>query len=237
MSPRNQPLVKTECNAKSTPHWPAGGKIRAIWILWALATIGVVLARSFFLEIPGAEAAILIGAIVAALLTTGLPESWRGSRRTFRWGMVLILILVTGGHLLKRSDHTFPFVAWEMFTTVEHKPRAALQYTGKLRDGKEIEFHPARQARVLGDSRIDLKLLQQVELMERSPAGTEQHAKLLSEHKRTVAALGRMHNRRNPENTITEIEVYKAQYLQQREKRRFTVVKRLLWKVALEVDS
>jgi hypothetical protein len=172
-------------------------------------TVLLIGARTFLIAVPGAELLMVFAVLAFFFVSIPIPSAWQKSPRWCRIGVLTMVALVMAGHFVKRSETFFPLVSWEMFSSVEHSPVAAVQLKATLRDGTEIQFHPARGLTVLGESRIDTRVREQVLTLERlNPA---ERATLESKHKATLTALAMMYNRRHHINPITAIGVYRTQ--------------------------
>jgi hypothetical protein len=192
--------------------------------------VAIVLGARFFLvPVPGAEILILLSLVAAFFVSVPSIGLWKHASVWSRSCLLSILGLVSLGQLVKNSEAMFPFVTWEMFSTVEYAPISAVHLKATLRDGREIEFHPGKEVRIVGESRIDVKIREQVLLLENSKS--PQRTQTEVQHKRTLNALALMHNRRNASNPITAVSVYKSQALPPRSEGEFKPVLTYLWTV------
>jgi energy-coupling factor transporter transmembrane protein EcfT len=201
----------------------------------ALVITLLLISRIFLIAVPGAD--LLMFAAVMGLFFVSVRNvtAWRESAKWCRVCVLSLVTLVIAGQFTKRSEMFFPFVAWEMFSSVTHAPIAAVQLRGTLRDGSEIDFHPALDLTVVGESRIDLKIRDQVLVLERLKGF--QPTALESEHRTTIRTLAMMYNRRHSANPITAVAVYKAHAVPPKPGHRLNPALKYLWTIPLGSES
>jgi hypothetical protein len=153
----------------------------------------------------GAEAFILFGAVAVALLSIRFEAFTL--RNNIKGGALILAVLA--GQFFGNSASTFPFVSWDMFSTVEYRSPSAIQYKAMLANGDEVDFHPAHQIHATGESRVDVKLEQQIAILQNC-RGLEEREKLFTQHQHALAAFVRIYNHRNPNNPITALSLYKT---------------------------
>ena len=136
------------------------------------------------------------------------------------------------GQLADRSWLTFPFPNWSMYTKRDSSgPILFLELRGLMVDGTAYKIDPSR----LAGGRLTLSMATKLQteaegaFFSRSSEGREQHKQKLGDFMR---AAGRIHNQRNPDQTVGRVELYCVKINRQaKDEKAFERTK--LWDVSL----
>jgi len=110
--------------------------------------------------------------------------------------LLLVLILaIPAGQVIHRSELTYPWVAWAMYTESYSGDVAYLDYSLVLADGSEVELPVVHMF-----NRIGKKVLSQLRRLEQADS--------LALCDRILLDLGHRFNREHPENPAVSIRIW-----------------------------
>jgi hypothetical protein len=150
------------------------------------------------------EAALILAAFLALRGHPAVMQAWRSASAGYRAFAWVVLAALFAGHLA--DYNAFPLVEWGMYSRVHDEDSPVYQeYIATLASGEEREFHPASLFPALRNAHIMRNLQLHVKALR-----NEEDPRRRRTYNDTLAALVRIHNRRNPVDAIVALRAFSA---------------------------
>ena len=181
-----------------------------------------------------AAEALLLGAMLYWALRSPLVGATFGPLPVpYRAGAAALVTALAVG-LVGGTDRTFPFVAWRMYAGDTRRGDVRIvRFVGTAASGRSARLDFDEILPALGSQRLYQSLAQQSVRIQREMEPARRDA-LWNDHRAILQILGRLYNRRHPDDPLGRIAVWTATLPRDELGRRPAVAYRELW--SIDVD-